>query len=685
MTGQRTNIVPSKNDVINQRVFRQLTVGWVPFMGLFEAGARQAFSYKADGEPESAKFAWGPTMDSGGVWKFARQKDLGYMQDTVLPFIHWLYKGTKETWATQLLAMNGSNIGADYGVKFPSPQGAAGYLKGRNSLTLKGLMKPAKTGDTSKYLAKLLNKISSKGATQDKMKAMEELFSNDWTADDFIELASKDQLPELTDFGSKFEQKAKVMGGPPNATPRFLSEQSWRLSTSQMDMAAAWLSTNLIGDVLDLYRESDEEVPEREPKPYRAESGEEKSIAILMDRYSTQEGVMFAPDDFERQFIKDSTVGELPANIRGQRQNVDISTKGAEGAFVYELRNNDTTLQKVIKMSQDKSVGIEITADDLADKGGYISIDYSGDIESILKEIAAFNKQQIDEIQTALNKHGQDLDKAVTALETSSGADNPDRNPLGFQTRQTAVRLLDAASDGIDMTEGFEFTAPFSFSGENYLATWAFTINGKGGGPADLNGPYEINSTEPDFVKIGQDMQLFLDVVGVAMSGGFNQWQSQRDALFDDLIYQQLAVRGAEADGLMGQWTLGGLTPYTDNNVYPTANLGFKMPFEIAKDIQEQLKANIAENSRRGSFLDDLSDAVVKLTRDWKKTLNVGTWESNKSFIQGDNTFGTSTGGKNINAWMLPSIFLGGTAASYGIGDGKRDTSKAWSPLQNPA
>lgn len=669
---ERRNIVPSKNDVINQRIFRQLTVGWVPFMGLFEGNARQAFSYAIDGDPDAAKFAWGPTMNRGGVWKFARQKDIGYMEDTVLPFIHWLYKGNKETWATQLLANNGSNIEGNYGVKFPSPQGATGYLKGRNSLTLRGLTKGTQS---------LLSKIGKKGTSKERLENLERLFSTDFSADDFIELAKSEKLPMGADFGEKFEDKAKVLGGPKDNKPRFIQEKSWRLPTAEMDEAAAWLSENLTDSVLDLFRESDAEVPEREPKPYRAESGEEKSIAILMDRYSQQDGVMFAPDNFERQFISGSTVGELPIEVRGQRQNVDISTKGAEGAFVYDLRENNEILQKTIKLGIEQSVGIEITADDLADKGGYVSLDYSGDIDSILKQIADFNKQQIADIQSALDRHSQDLDKAVTALESVSGADTPKKNPLGFQTRQTAVRLLDAASDGLPLTEGFEFTAPFNYSGENYLATWAFTINDSDGGPAGLVGPYKIGTTQPDFVKLEGDMQLFLDAVGVAMAGGFNQWQSQRDALFDDLIYQQLAVRGAEADGLMGQWSLGGLSPYTDNNVYPTANVGFKMPFEIAKDIQEQLKATVAENSRRDSFMADLSKKVQEYTKDWKSRMNVSGWESSKAYSQTDKTFGTSSGGKNVNAWVLPSIFMGGTAASYGIGDGKRDSGKAWAPL----
>ena len=47
------------------------------------------------------------------------------------------------------------------------------------------------------------------------------------------------------------------------------------------------------------------------------------------------------------------------------------------------------------------------------------------------------------------------------------------------------------------------------------------------------------------------------------------------------------------------------------------------------------------------------------------------------------NIFGSSSGAKNMNQWVLPSIFMGGTAASYGMTNTAKGNPLGWSPLEN--
>lgn len=81
-----------------------------------------------------------------------------------------------------------------------------------------------------------------------------------------------------------------------------------------------------------------------------------------------------------QQFLKGSKVGALPKEYartfsKGNRQNVDISTQGAEGDLVYTLRSLDNAagrdLKKLVQLEQNSSVGVEVTAASLYKKGGY--------------------------------------------------------------------------------------------------------------------------------------------------------------------------------------------------------------------------------------------------------------------------------------------------------------------------
>lgn len=678
MTGPVDHVLPGFNDKLTQRIYRQLTVGWTPFMGLFQAEAGQAFAYAMEGDPASAKFAWGPTMNEGKVWGFSRKMDINYVSKTVLPFIHWLYGGTKETWALQQLAINKGEVNSSFGVDM-TKQGAKGYVSGTDSITSKGLTKGA--GLTEK----ISKKLAALGNSQEKIQFLQELFGTDWSARDFTDLAIKDQLPD--DFGKTYMKKAQTLGGPPNANPRFLTEASWRVDSQTMTDAQLWLAEELGSGIADLYRHNEDAKVDRVPKPFKGESAEETAIAIEMDRYNQKTGQTWSPQ-LPQQFIQGSTVGALPENLRGMknsRQEVDISTKGAEGEFVYHLREHNVQLQKVIRMGIEQSVGIEITADDLAVKGGYSSIDFGGSIQDVITNIANFNNKQILELKRALDNNQQDLDKAVTELESAKGAGKMSQgNPLGFQARQTAVRLLDAASDNDPLTSGFEFTAPLALGGQNYMAAWGFNITTPDGRPAGLNGPFKIEATRPVIEPMGEGMTLFIDMVGRASSDSDADWQMRRSALFDDLMFQDLYKRGAEADGLLGQWSYGGLTPYTDNNVYPTTHVGFKMPFEIAQAIQGQLMSQVQSNASRGSFADtDLPNKVRELTNKWKRKMGTKTWEASKAFMKEGNIFGSSSGAKNMNQWVLPSIFMGGTAASYGMTNTAKGNPLGWSPLEN--
>tara|TARA_R110000744_G_scaffold34230_3_gene79947 strand:+ start:994 stop:3108 length:2115 start_codon:yes stop_codon:yes gene_type:complete len=704
MTEKVQNIVPNLNDVINQKIYRQLSVGWTPFMGMFHAAANKALSYGLEGRPKEgedvARFQWGPTMGTGKVWGFADKMDLGYMSSTALPFVHWLYGGGAATWALQQLAINGTNIQNDYGVKFNTPAGLKQYLVGSkvkggktSGLLGMGLTKP---GDIREQFMKtkggkfvgsniMSQRLSKLGNTSDKIEALEELFGSDFTADEFASAAREGQLPD--NFGGKWKDKAKTLSGPPNAEPTFRKNRNWRVPQTSILKATKWLQENLAGNVEDLYNDSDEkgglDINERKIRNIQGESGEERGLATLEQRYDAKSGHTWSPS-LPRQFQPGAKVGQLPEGIAKNRQNVDISTKGAEGEFVYHLRENNNTLKEVIKMSQETSVGIEITADDLADKGGYADLDLTGDTENIINEIAEFNTKIIDEMQKTLTSHSQNLDNAVTALTDMSGASDPSKNPLGFQARQTSTRLLDAASDNNPLTEGFEFTAPFNHGNSDYMASWGFTIHDENGGPAGLVGPYKIGATKPTLTALTDGSKLFLDIVGVAAAGSWNSWQGERDALFDDLLFNQLARRGAQIDGLIGQWSSGGLSPYTDNNIYPTTTVGFKMPYEIAKDIQDAIKTTIEAQTSDAEFMSALSQKSVELSRQWKSAMGSNVWEGSKAYASNDGTFGTSSAASSLNQWMLPSIMLGGTAASAGLGKGtpgQIDEGKAWTPF----
>ena len=668
------NILPGRQDILNQNLYRQMNLGYTPFVGAFQAENVDNLNYAVGGRPDrgSNYFEWGPTMGTGKPWGFTGKGwkyEKEYAKTTMLPWLHWLYKGDPVTWAMQLLAWRKSNssplsVGSMDIIKSYFSGGAGG----KSSLLMQGLTKPAQDDYFSGKGWKL------KGASIDKQKQLEDLFDpskhafDGMWANELENLARMNQLPSTRkDIDTKSlvggvsnrprfkDRKGKLGRVDPNKVAQETSELAKQVATGVVSQFKAPDANKIPGSIFEDY------------KPYKGESAEESMVAINMDMLNENRGSSFDADvqakwqaqqggykDSDRQFFKGSKVGALsPKSKDGQnaRQNVDISTKGMEGNYVYFLKEQggDDRLKNMVRMSKEASVGIEITAMDIFDKGGYKTDKVHADIETALSSIDDFNDSQIKLIQEALDDNSQDLLAAVKSIESSAKKED-DLSSAGeyleFQTRQTGVRLLDAAFDGIDQTQGFEFVAPTNVGGQQYLINFGFTVVDRGGAE-----PWDIQKTPAIAEKMADGMTFFIDLIGSVSMGGDAEWLDWRNNKMYDTILRE--TQGSQAtDDLLYGWVTGDFDAGIARNVYPETVVGYKIPAEVADNLSQLMQANLRKNTADEKFTQWLKEKTWMMSNLWKDATGTDTWEGTRNAMKNNNPFGgdlTPGSGPKVN------------------------------------
>ena len=673
------NILPTSTDRRNQNVYRQLNMGYTPFIGAFRASSIDSLDYAVAGVSErgSDYFEWGPSMGTGRPWGFAgagAKVEKEYTDETMLPWLHWLYKGGVPEWAMQTLAWRKNSSSP---LKNPTPTQTLKTFVG-NKLLRGGLTKPDEPPTGFKL-----------STSQDKTERLRDLFDpakNSFDGQWVEELKSLAALNEIP--STRKEINTSSLAGGQNNRPRWRDKKgaaaAWQVPRGIVEVETEKLVKMLTDDVLKKFQAPDaKDVPGSmfgQYKPYSGESMEETGVALLMDMVNENRGgsidtkvqdkwskIQGGYQDSDRQFFKGSKVGDLTSEAKAgnrARQNVDISTKGLEGTFVYFARESNQQLKNLIRMGKDASVGIEITALNIFDKGGYKTSEMYADIDAAISAIDDFNDEQIDLIKTALDESSQDLQEAVSKIEKSAKKEenlSSTQDYLEFQTRQTGVRLLDAAFDGLDDTIGYEFVAPANVGGQKYLISFGFT--------AQNNGEYwEIDKTPAVFELMNNGMQFFVDLLGSVAMGGDAEWLSWRDSNLADTLIREYAGSNA-TDDLLYDFVQGDFSANLNYNVYPELVVGYKVPKEIDDNLSKLFRANIERNMSNNKFMPWVKQKTQLMTNHWKDASRTNTWESNRAVIQNKNPFDSSDlqprGNDSVNQWMLPFASFGRTAGKH--------------------
>ena len=682
------NLLPTRQDRRNQNLYRQLNMGYTPFIGAFRAASVDNLDYQVQGVSGKGSdyFEWGPSMGTGRPWGFAgtgAKVEADYTDQTMLPWLHWLYKGDIDTWATLALAFRKSQ---NTPLEYPQPTNTLKTFVS-TGLLRKGLTKPKDPpiGITS---------------SEDKTQKLRDLFDPAQNTFDGLWVQELERLAALNQIPStRKEINTKKLIGGESKNPKWDNKKGaaakWRVPSGIVKEETEKLVRKLTADVLEQFIAPDaNDIPGsmfNEYKPYKAESMEETGVALLMDMINEKRGssidanvqdkwqkIQGGYQDSDRQFFKGSKIGDLTDEARASnkmRQNVDISTKGLEGTFVYFAKEHNKQLDNLIRMGQDASVGIEITALDIFDKGGYKTEEIHSTIDEAISSIDDLNQQQIDLIKDMLKENNGDLEKAVTAIERTSKKEanlKTSQDYLEFQARQTGVRLLDAAFDGVDSTVGFEFIAPTQIGTQNYLVSFGFTVE-------DIYGEWVIEKTKPVAEEMENGMQFFLDLLGSVSMGGDAEWLEWRDANLSDTLMREV-IGSSATDDLLYDFVKGEFSANVNYNVYPETVVGYKVPKEIDDNLSKLFRANIERNMGKNEFMPWVKRKTQMMTNLWKSASKTDTWEGTREVMQNQNPFeGTQlqpSGNDSVNQWMLPFASFGRTAGKHAWA---RASDEGWS------
>ena len=671
-----------------QNIYRQVSLGYAPFIGAFAADHVDNLQMKAATVPRKEGYwDWGPSFGygepfaatKGGTKPFDRKYAIG----TQLPWAHWLFGGNPMTWAMQLIGLRSgltqpiSSFGA-----IPAGGGAfAAVPNPKNpNLVFGGLRKPSHFSGAYKLKG-------SEGAQQALLELMERgiasNYSSDWV-EEVINSTNAGKLATVSPPTNLFGDK--VNWSKPTG--------KWKLSKATVTEYNERLAEMLVSDALNevnLQRGSKQSIFKGGYKPYAGESSEESGIGLLMDMVN--EGVGITSDDKvksqwdnlsspkSKQYRKGSGVGALGESIKKSftnknRQTVDISTQGMESDFIYLLKDVESTkgggagpLNDILKMDPSKSVGIEVTALDIADKGGYkmTGIGEAGTqtLDTIINEIDDFNDQQIKTIEGKIKAEAGDLNRAVKQLESEGKSEEKIgsiQDALTFQSRQTATRLLDAVDTG---KEGFEFIVPASTSDQgNVLASWSFTIHANAQ-------DYTVERSEVSVTKMGDNQRFFIDLIGSTVMGSDAEWVEWRDKNFNNILNREL-VGSKATDDLLNTWVQGTFTAGITTQVYNTTAVGYKTTKEIADDLSAIFQAQF-EGSNLKKTTDAIRTDTVKLTDRWKDKSQTNNWEASRKIMENERGFATKSlipeTNNNVNQWAVPFLSVGraGAAGSRGF------------------
>lgn len=693
MTNAEYRLPTARERGSGQNIYRQVSLGYAPFIGAFAADHIDNLQMKTTTTPRREGYwAWGPSFGygepfaatKGGTKPFDRRYAIG----TQLPWAHWLYKGNAMTWAMQLIGLR-SGLRQPIGSFGAIPSGGGVYNAGPRevkkgmpknpNLVFGGLRKPSHFSGAYKLKG-------SEGAQQALLELMERgiasNYSSEWVQE-VINETNEGKLATVSPPTNLFGDEVN-WSKPPG---------KWKLDAKMQKEYNEKLAKMLVSDALkevDLNRGSKESIFEGGYKPYAGDSSEESGIGLLMDMVNENVGITSdkkvssewdnLQSDKAKQYRKGSKVGALGEGIKKSatnknRQTVDLSTQALESDFVYLLKDieakkgSNSPLNDILKMDPSKSVGIEVTALDIADKGGYkmtgLGEAGSQTLDTIISEIDTFNDSQVKEIESKIKDEQGDLNRAVRKLEMEGKSEEKISNfqdALTFQSRQTATRLLDAIDTG---KEGFEFIVPARTSDQgNVLASWSFHIY------SSVDG-YVIEKSGISITKMQDNQRFFIDLIGSTIMGSDAQWVEWRDKNFNDILNREL-VGSKTTDDLLGTWVQGTFSAGITTQVYPTTAVGYKTTKEIADDLAAIFKAKF-EGSNMKKTTDAIRTDTSILTERWKSKSQTNNWESTRKIMENERGFASQSlipeTNNNVNQWAVPflSVERAGAAGSRGF------------------
>ena len=691
-------IVPGRGD--KQNVYRQVNMGWIPFMG-FAPKALDQVKFGTAGVVNSTAqegdFKWGPTFGGGAPWKFAKDYNDTYAANTMLPYIHWLYQGNARSWAMYSLFSNpdgniSSGLGSDIGITLAS------------NIVKKGVRKPEPadmfSGGKKGYDIK--KSTSEQQAEIMRLFGEEIIPDGEWLSE-LQTAASENRVP----IGKKNIGKDSLVG-PPGAAigkPNFPANTGkgleWRLSPDVLAEASKELALNVAGDLVGLYNQAGGNQLER--GEFQNMTGEEKEgigINLLMRKWiddgnnTTQ---IEAPEQYREEHI---AAFDLPQDLRdatGVKKWVDITTESMEGKFIYEMAKQDPNrLGKLITMDVEHAIGVEITMMDIQTKGGYKSA-FAGkqisDLNDALDILVDFNDEMVKNLQNMIHDYGNDLGAVHLDLAEQT---KTAKGTMTDQMRQVASRFVDIAYGAGGGEGGYEFVSPMLINGRNYLVSFGWNLELGAGGDYKIipqtyeggktisfvdMGPAADKDTGTGIIKVGDkevrnDMLSVMDLIGSTVYGSDADYLSYRTTLmFQEIMHD--AYRLEEVDEVLGQYAAGFLDANMKGNVYPTAMTGFKLPSEIATDFSKLLMERLQEGGVNAESEPWVRRKMGELSNAWRQKTDANSWESKRDAIkEGDNPFTPSTGTGGIAQFVFPLISQGGTAARM-----TEFSKKPWVPV----
>jgi|ETNvirenome_6_85_1030632.scaffolds.fasta_scaffold20636_2 hypothetical protein len=706
-----------------QNVYRQVMMGYVPFMAQskieqFNKASDYIFSENPGtsvfSEGDDSYLEWGPSIGGTEAFDFLKKDSSvnagegreGYVTDVLLPYVHWLYGGNVASWLVNLRSLH-PQAGAKQPFAFRASRTWDAMSKTIGKMTVAGtgskggVIKPnnwresAETfGGLDKFdnLHELLEKLSVNDRNLTQPESMLDYPTSDGPKDLWRELPFKAPL-------------SKLVGGTGKT---FGSNPAWLPSRGFLAQASKAFQESILDDISEIYAdaESDPTInknPVTEGVNYGGESPEELGIGILCNKLTEDgEAARIGIDNPElmrkwgerdlnknQQFLKGSKVGALPKEYartfsKGNRQNVDISTQGAEGDLVYTLRSLDNAagrdLKKLVQLEQNSSVGVEVTAASLYKKGGYSAAFAAEgfkttvpDVKTAVKIITDFNQLQADMINNAFEELGfetrdiaQRMNIVAGQLEmegVKEGKDGFGANvDMGatFQARQTAVRLIDAMMMGGEGT-GFEFVAPFYVAKQNkeYLVSWNWVID-QGG----------ATFSDPVTLAMRDGNRFFIDLVGSAMFANDTKWQDYRDNRLRQQMMDEY-YRNAAIDKLLGKQLEGDMLLRELTSIAPHVEVGVKGNRDIIAALNAKIMANIKENmGGSGDFMANMKKKMSAGEQHWKTRSEANKWEGNRKFFEDNSPWAnqTSSGRQEVLQWTLPFIRAGRAGAGGAAG-----------------
>jgi len=704
-----------------QNVYRQVMMGFVPFMAqskikAFEAQGDYIFSNNPGtsvfSKGDESYLEWGPSIGGTEAFDFLKKdspanqgsNQSDYVKNTLLPYVHWLYGGNVASWLVNLRSLHGG-AGAKQPFSFSATRNWDSMSKTIGKMTVAGtgskggVIAPSDWRDAGQTFGNLdkfenLHELLDKLAQNDRNLTQPESMLDYPTSDG----------PEDLWRGLPFKAPLNKLVGGTGKT--FGSNPAWLPGRGFLASASQEFQQSVLTDITKAYAdaESDPSVnknPVTEGVNYGGESPEELGIGILTNKLMddpTKIGID-NPDlvkkwnardiNKNQQFLKGSKVGALPKEYsrtftKGNRQNVDISTQGAEGDLIYTLRSLDSLagkdMKKLINLEKDQSVGIEITAASLYKKGGYSAAFESAGFKTTVPDVATaekvindFNQLQADLINNAFQElafETQDISQRLNVVagqleqmgikEGTKGFGGDIDAGGAFQARQTAVRLIDAMAQGGEGT-GFEFVAPFYIAKQNkeYLVSWNWVIHGTG-----------AEFSDPVSVAMRDGNRFFIDLVGSAMFANDTKWQSYRDTRLKQQMMDEY-YRNASIDKLLGKQLEGDMLLRELTSIAPHVEVGIKGNKDIITALNAKIINNINKNmGGSGEFMSLIKKKMSAGEQHWKTRSDANTWEGNRAYFEDNSPWANqrAPGNQGVLQWTLPFIRAGRSGAGGAAG-----------------